>query len=173
MVRLSHTSDFSRQSTTLPNDEFRPIHEGAPMSLQLRTLLSNEDTYPHPDKERGSRYWRAVEVLSSTWFLVESQNDVGVRRWMTASITEAAYIQKTLEPSRWSRIFICLYSPLSISQGTLFEEILEVHLVSADGPYLFKLANGLSFAGNLGGSQKPSMAPHEVSVLYCSKRTPY
>jgi hypothetical protein len=143
------------------------------MSLQLRTLRRHEHTHPHPEKERGSKYWRAVEVLSSTWFVVESQNEIGIRRWMTASITEAAHIQRSLEPSRWSRIFICLYSPFSISQGTLFEEILEVHLVSADGPYVFKLANGLTFAGDVGSNQKPSMAPEEISVLYCSKRTPY
>ena len=143
------------------------------MNSHLRTFRVNEGPRPDKDKARGARYWSAVEILSSTWFLVASENDdVGVRRWMTTSIFEASRIQKTLEPSRWSRIYICLYAPMSLSQDTLFEEIVEVHMINPGGPYLYKLANGLSFAGDAKGNPTEGTVPQEISMLYCYRRTP-
>lgn len=146
------------------------------MSLQLRTLVADEDKFPNPKKVRGSRYWSAVELLSSTWFLVECEDDeVGISRWVTTSFSKAARIQKSLEPARWSRIYICLYAPMSLSHKTLFEEIAEAHQSSGSGSYVFKLANGLSFAGNFEGYKNPIEAPREVKapVMYCNKRTPF
>jgi hypothetical protein len=61
---------------------------------------------------------------------------------------------------------------MSLSQDTLFEEIVELHMINPGGPYLYKLANGLSFAGDAKGNPTEGTVPQEISMLYCYRRTP-
>ncbi len=46
------------------------------MSREIRTVLKDEKTFPSPERERGSRYWMAAEVMSSPWFFLETSVEV-------------------------------------------------------------------------------------------------
>jgi hypothetical protein len=141
------------------------------MSNQLRTLLRHERSPVPPGIDRGARHWTAIQVMTSTWFFVESCEEYGgeIQRWVTASIREAVNIQKALTPSRWARIFVCLHAPLSIGQSTLFEEIDEAYQVEASKSHLFRLANGMSFLDVSEATQPTQSSPMELGLLYSRK----
>lgn len=116
---------------------------------QIRTVLKHECPPPPVNKGRGSRYWSAAEILSSTWYVVEScveaETKNQVNRWMTTSIKEAIQIQRTQGLCYWSHIFVCLRAPLSIKNATIFEVVNEAHQVGSTNSYVLQLTNGMSF----------------------------
>jgi hypothetical protein len=142
------------------------------MSNQIRTLIQDERTLGPNLKVRGARHWSAAEVLSSTWFFVEScvEGEGSIQRWVTTSILEATKIKRALEPSTWARIFICIRAPKSIREATLFEEIDKAYLVGASGMQIFELANGLSYVlGAESTRDTRSTEAKEMRLLYNRK----
>ena len=140
------------------------------MPHQIRTILRQEDTSPSPDKERGSRYWWAAEVLSPTWFVVESCIEVNgtneIQRWVTTSIHHAAGILRGFEPSNWSQIFVCMRAPLSVRNATVFEVVQEAYQSDPGATYVYRLANGMSF---IDGEQREHGAytePTQLKLVY-------
>jgi hypothetical protein len=142
------------------------------MSNQLRTLLRHERSPVPPGIDRGARHWSAIQVMSSTWFFVESCEEFEgeIQRWVTASIREAVNIQKGLAPARWARIFVCLRAPSSIREATLFEEVDEAYQVEASNSHLFRLINGMSFLDGSEATQLTQSEPMELKLLY-NRRT--
>ena len=141
------------------------------MSSKLRTLLRHERTPPFEERGRGERHWSAVQLLSPTWFFVES-SDIGdghVHRWITTSMVEAANIQRGLEPVKWARIFVCLHASQSVNNGTLFEEIDEAYQVGNSTEQMFQLTNGMCFVVGAESTKVPSTEPKEVKLLYHRK----
>jgi len=138
------------------------------MSNQIRTLVHDERTLGPNQRVRGARHWSAAEVLSSTWFFVEScvHGEDSIQRWITTSISEATKIKKALEPSTWARIFICTRAPKSIREATLFEEIDRAYVVGASGIQIFELANGLSYVLGAETSRGASIEAKEMRLLY-------
>ena len=141
------------------------------MSNQIRTLVQDERTLGPNQKVRGARHWSAAEVLTSTWFFVESciEGERSIQRWVTTSILEATKIRRALEPSTWARIFICMRAPRSIREATMFEEIDKAYLASASGIQIFELTNGLSYV--LGAENSPDISTEakEMRLIYNRK----
>jgi hypothetical protein len=111
----------------------------------FRTSARNEVTSV---SERGSRFWSTVEILTPSWFVVEVCSDEVVaetRRWVTASIHEAALIQESCKPFKWAQIFVCLRSPYSLHAGTMFEVVNEAYVIPESGNVFLHLSNGLTF----------------------------
>lgn len=144
------------------------------MRYQIRTVLKQEDMSSSPDKERGSRYWSAAEIGSSTWFVVETRVEewetTKTQRWVTTSIREAVRIQRSQVPYTWSRIYICLRAPLSVRSATVFEVVTEAYEIDSDGSYLFKLENGLSFISDEVHEQGVQPCPKELRLVYAQQR---
>ena len=143
------------------------------MSNQIRTLVQDERTLGPNQKVRGARHWSAAEVLSSTWFFVESciEGEGSIERWVTTSILEATKIKRALEPSTWARIFICMRAPRSIREATMFEEIDKAYLVGSSGIQVFELTNGLSYVLGSENPRDSSTEVKEMSLLYSRKAT--
>jgi hypothetical protein len=141
------------------------------MSNQIRTLVQDERTLGPNQKVRGARHWSAAEVLSSTWFFVESciEGEGSIQRWVTTSMSEATKIKRALEPSTWARIFICMRAPKSIREATLFEEIDKAYSVGASGLQIFELTNGLSYVVGTGSTRETSTETKEMQLLYTRK----
>ena len=138
----------------------------------IRTMLEDENTRI---SERGARFWKAAEIVESTWFLVEV-GDIGAQvgtteRWLTTSIQEAVGLSREFSNRSWTRIYICLNAPLSLSNGTMFEEVSSVELVVEDGLCLFNLANGMSFALPTAKAESEKTAPKTLKSLYSQKWT--
>lgn len=144
------------------------------MPYQIRTLVRHEDTTEGPYKERGSRYWTAAELLSSTWFVVESCIEISgvneIRRWVTTSIREATQIQLRQAPFIWSQIFVCLRAPRSVRSATVFEVLDEAYQSLASGAYVYQLANGVSFKSGREQALVDNAAPEELTLVYARRR---
>ena len=144
------------------------------MQSHIRTVLKHEHTPNTQDKERGSRYWAAVEVLSQTWFVVETcikeAGENEIKRWITTSIREAVQIQRTLEPFIWSQIYVCLRAPQSIRLATLFEVVNEAYQLGAVESYLYRLENGMSFTSSEGQGKGICLEPSEIKLVYSQRR---
>lgn len=144
------------------------------MRHQIRTILRHEDTSSSSDKERGSRYWAAAEVMSSTWFVVETCIEVSgkneIQRWVTMSISDAAQIQRSQEPYAWSHIFVCLRAPLSVRSATVFEVVTEAYQLGSDGSYLYQLENGMTFVTSEGNAQGVQPDSKELRLVYAHRR---
>ena len=134
-------------------------------------MLQDERTLGPNQKVRGARHWSAAEVLSSTWFFVESciEGEGSIQRWVTTSISEATKIKKALEPSTWARIFICMRAPRSIREATLFEEIDKAYSVGASGLQIFELTNGLSYVHGAETTRDTSTEAKEMRLIYNRK----
>jgi hypothetical protein len=82
------------------------------MSHQIRTQTKFEDHSTERDKERGSRFWSTAEIMTTTWFVVETCVDVRetveIRRWITTSIEDASEVRRSQAPYRWGRVFDCI-----------------------------------------------------------------
>lgn len=119
------------------------------MRNQIRTLLRDECITQGSSRKRGSRYWTAAEVSSPTWFVVESCIEVSgrheIQRWVTTSVHHAASIQRGLEPSVWSQIFVCIRAPLSVRNASIIEILKEAYQCTRGRGFVYRLANGMSF----------------------------
>jgi hypothetical protein len=144
------------------------------MPNQIRTLLRDEYTMVENQRERGSRYWTAAELLSQTWFVVESCIDVSgkkeIRRWVTTSIHEAAAIQRGFELSIWSQIFVCTRVPVNVRDATVFEVLNEAYYSVRDGSYVYRLGNGMSFIDGERRQHGAYTAPTELKLVYAQGR---
>ena len=144
------------------------------MRNQIRTILRHEDSSPDLDKERGSRYWSAAELLSSTWFVIETYIEVSgvneIRRWVTTSIGEAAQIQRSQGPFIWSQIYACLRAPQSVRSATVFEVVKEAYQLGPVGSFLYRLENGMSFTTDEGSIQGVQSEPTKLELLYAQQR---
>lgn len=144
------------------------------MQSQIRTVLKHEHTSSSPNKERGSRYWAAAEVMSATWFVIETcieeagRNEI--KRWVTTSIGEAAKIQHSQAPFIWSQIYACLRAPQSVRSATVFEVVKEAYQLGPAGSFLYRLENGMSFATDEGLTQGVQSEPTELKLLYAQQR---
>jgi hypothetical protein len=138
------------------------------MSNQLRTFLRDECPPTPRGQDRGTRYWRAVEIQSSTWFVVEScvKRGEDIQRWITTSIFEASCLIRRIEPTRSTRIFVSLRSPASSWDGTLFEEIDKAYELGTTRVHLYQLVNGLSFIDHSESTQAISTKSVELQLLY-------
>ena len=134
-------------------------------------MLNHERTLNVDQRERGVRHWSAVQLTSPTWFFVESFDlgDGYAQRWITASMMEAANIQRGLEPAKSARIFVCLHASQSIGQGTLFEEIDEAYQLGSTSEQMFQLGNGMCFVVGADSTKVPSSEPKELKLLYHRK----
>ena len=144
------------------------------MHQSLRTLVRHEDLSQSRDKERGFRYWSAAEVLSSTWFVLETCIDVcgvnEIRRWVTTSIGDAAQLQRSQGPFIWSQIYVCLRAPQSVRLATVFEVVKEAYQLGAVDSYLYRLENGMSFSSGEGQAQGIRLEPSESRLVYSQRR---
>lgn len=136
----------------------------------IRTTTRHERT----TKERGSRFWQAAELLSSTWFIAETCVEVSgereIRQWVTTSIHQAALIQHSMEPHIWARIFACIRAPLSIQTGTLFEVVREAYQAGARDSYVLLLENGMSFTTGTEAPEGLGKYPGELRLIYAKGR---
>ena len=139
----------------------------------IRTTLKHEASAPGTDPERGSRYWLAAEIMSSTWFVIEACTERAgkneIQRWVTTSIREAARLQHSHDPSVWSHIFICLRAPLSIRNATVFEKVTEVYQAGIGGSYLYRLGNGMSFITDEKHAQGVPFSPDALELVYAHR----
>lgn len=144
------------------------------MPYQIRTTLRHEDAAQDLGRERGSRYWTAAEVLSSTWFLVETCVEVSgvneIKRWVTTSIGEAAKIQRGQEPFVWSQIFVCMRAPRSVRNATVFEVVDEAYQSLATDTYVYQLASGMTFKTEIEHSPGDNPTPEELTLVYARRR---
>ena len=144
------------------------------MPKSIRTLVRHEDSSPDLDKERGSRYWSAAELLSSTWFVVETCIEVSgvneIRRWVTTSISDAANLQDSQRPFIWSQIFVCLRAPHSVRSATVFEVVKEAYHLGPIGSYLYCLDNGISFSTDEAPAQDIQSNPVKLRLVYSQQR---
>lgn len=144
------------------------------MQSQIRTVLKHEHTSSSPDKERGSRYWTAAEVMSPTWFVIETCiKEAGgneIKRWVTTSIGEAAQVQRNQEPFIWSQIYVCLRAPLSVRGATVFEVVKEAYQLGGVDSYLYRLENGMSFSSGDGQAQGIQLETSETRLVYSQRR---
>ena len=144
------------------------------MPHQIRTLVRHEDTTEGPYKERGSRYWTAVELLAATWFVVETCIEISgvneIRRWITTSIREAVQIQRGQEPFVWSQIFVCMRAPRSVRNATVFEVVDEAYQSLATDTYVYQLANGMTFKTEIEHSPGDNPTPEELTLVYARRR---
>ena len=144
------------------------------MQSQIRTVLKHEHTSSSPEKERGSRYWAAAEIMSSTWFVIETcieeagRNEI--KRWVTTSIGEAVLIQHSQRPFIWSQIYVCLRAPQSVRLATVFEVVKEAYQLGAVDSYLYRLENGMSFSSGEGQAQGIRLEPSESRLVYSQRR---
>lgn len=136
----------------------------------IRTVLVHERT----SKERGSRFWVAAELLSTTWFVaetcVEASGKYEVQQWVTPSINQAVDIQRSFEPYNWGHIFVCMRAPLSIQHGTLFEVVREAYQVGSQDSYVLLLDNGMSFSTGTEAPQRISDVPEQLKLIYAKSR---
>ena len=136
--------------------------------------MRHEDSSPDLDKERGSRYWSAAELLSSTWFVVETCIEVSgvneIRRWVTTSISDAANLQDSQRPFIWSQIFVCLRAPHSVRSATVFEVVKEAYQLGPIGSYLYRLDNGISFSTDEAPAQDIQSNPVKLQLVYSQRR---
>ena len=144
------------------------------MPYQIRTLVRHEDTTEGPYKERGSRYWTAAELLSSTWFVVETCIEVSgvneIRRWVSTSIREAVQIQLGQAPFIWSQIFVCLRTPRSVRSATVFEVVDEAYQSLASGAYVYQLASGMTFKTEIEQAPGDDPTPEALTLVYARRR---
>jgi hypothetical protein len=152
---------------------FRESAQKEHMPDLIRTTLKHEASAPGPDPERGSRYWLAAEIMSSTWFVIEACTERAgrneIQRWVTTSIREAARLQHSQEPFVWSNIFVCLRAPLSIRSATVFEKVTEAYQAGAGGSYLYRLGNGMSFITDEKHAQGVPPAPDALELVYAHR----
>ena len=144
------------------------------MRGQIRTVLSQEDKSDTNDKERGSRYWTAAEIQTSTWFVVETcfeqLGENVIQRWITTSIHDAVAFEREMAPFNWSHIFVCLRAPLSVRNATIFEVLKEAYQVGRRGTYTYHLENGMTFVtGALGNVITSPDDTQEVRLVYSSR----
>lgn len=142
------------------------------MQSKIRTIIKHEETSSRPDKKRGSRYWAAAEIMSATWFFIETCIEEAegneIKRWVTTSIREAVEIQRCHQPYEWSRIFVCLRAPLSVRNAVVFEVVTEVHHLGSSGAYLYRLENGMSFSTDEGTAD--GVQPNPAQLVYAQRR---
>lgn len=136
----------------------------------IRTATGHEQT----SKERGSRFWAAAEILSTTWFIAETCVEVAgrreIRQWVTTSIHQAALIRHSMEVHCWARIFACIRAPLIIQNGTPFEVVREPYQAGARDSYVLLLDNGMSFASGIEAAEGLGKGPEELRLIYAKGR---
>lgn len=143
-------------ATTVSNRKWRAV-----MQSFIRTALQNEVLLDAGSKERGIRYWSAVELPSRCWFVVEvcvdGPNKRDVKHFLALSIDEVKRIQLREEPLQWTQVFLGMRAPLESVNGVIFERLEEAHLNAASGQYVYKLASGLTFSVEQPESPQPGV----------------
>jgi hypothetical protein len=118
------------------------------MTAHIRTHLCDAQPPEPNSKKKEVRYWNSVELLSPTSFIVDTcvgtAANCTVTRWVTASIEEAARIQKNQAPYRWSQVFLFVRTPMHISTGLIFSEVEEA-FEDCNGDIFYRLSNGSTF----------------------------
>ena len=144
------------------------------MRQSLRTLIRHEKLSNKRDTERGSRYWSAAEILTPTWFVLETCIEVGgvnkIKNWVTTSISDAANLQDSQRPFIWSQIYVCLRAPQSVRLATVFEVVNEAYHLGAVESYLYRLDNGMSFTSSEGQGKGICLEPSEIRLVYSKPR---
>ena len=144
------------------------------MRQSLRTLVRHENLSDKRDTERGSRYWSAAEILTPTWFVLETCIEVGgvnkIKSWVTTSISDAANLQDSQRPFIWSQIFVCLRAPHSVRSATVFEVVKEAYQLGPIGSYLYRLDNGISFSTDEAPAQDIQSNPVKLRLVYSQQR---
>ena len=124
--------------------------------------------------ERGSRFWSTMEIMTPSWFVVEVCSDevvAEIRRWVTASIYDAAQIQENCKPFKWAQIYVCLWAPYSLHAGTIFEVVNEAYVIPSSGNVVLHLSNGLTFQTHYVDAATGALKPAgEVNHLYSSRK---
>lgn len=137
----------------------------------FRTFGKNELTNV---SERGSRFWSTVEIMTPSWFVVEVCSDeveAETRRWITASIYEAAQIHENCKPFKWAQIYVCLRAPYSLHAGTIFEVVNEAYVIPGSGNVVLHLSNGLTFQTHYVDAVTGVLNPaHQVPLLYSKRK---
>ena len=118
--------------------------------------------------ERGAKFWEAVQLGASSWFVVEvcSVDEKIVERWVTTSICKAVQLQKVITPSSWSRIFACLHVPDSTRSAPIFEEVTAAYQFGSGSSYLLRLADGTSFSTQETEPDATQTSPKQLVVVY-------
>jgi hypothetical protein len=125
--------------------------------------------------ERGARFWSTVEIMAPSWFVVEvcseALDEAETRRWVTASIYEAARIQENCKPYKWAQIFVCLRAPHSLHAGTIFEVVNEAYVIPGTGNVVLHLSNGLTFQTHYVDAVTGALQPaNQVPLLYSKRK---
>jgi hypothetical protein len=144
------------------------------MHQQIRTALLHERKSSTSPKERGSRFWVAAELLSTTWFIAETCVEVDgkneIQQWVTPSINRAVDIQRALEPYQWGRLFICMRTPVGIQNATLFEVVHKAYQAGFRDSYVILLDNGMSFSTGAEAPQEIIGQPDTLRLIYAKGR---
>jgi len=141
------------------------------MSNLIRTYIQDERMLAPNEKIRGARHWSIIEICSPTWFIVESciASTACINQWMATTILNAVELKRSLPPSLWSRIYICMQIPGNTWVDRLFEEIHSAYVIDESESQVFELANGLSFAINADGTNDKSTGPKQMRLIYSRK----
>lgn len=138
------------------------------MSDLIRTLVQDERSLGPNVKMRCARHWSAAEILSPTWFILEScaAGSGYISRLFIPSILEAMAIERALPPPKWVRLTICIGTSTSIPEPTRYEEIDKAYVVGASRIQVFKLTNGLSYMLDAEGTREKSSDAKEMRLIY-------
>lgn len=134
----------------------------------IRTQLRDQS---FEQDERGARCWRAAELASDGWFVVEHCQVIEgvrqVRQWIATSINECARLMRA-DGAQWSRLMAYVRAPLSAAQGFIFAEVTEVHEVGSSGRLLLRLVDGMTILtpGNDSDSAHRLLQCEELRLVF-------
>jgi hypothetical protein len=141
----------------------------------LRTLVKSEITKESQSEwERGTRCWLSAEIMSPAWFVVEVSMDELItgktKSWIATNFQVAAQIQKSQEPYKWSNIFVCMRTPHSVRNATVYEVVNQVYALPGSRTLVFQLVSGMALE-----LENASLAPNlgdinEVKLIYSKTR---
>ena len=119
------------------------------MTAHIRTHLCDAQPPPEPNSNNEVRYWNSVELLSSTCFILDTcvftaHSKYLLIRRVTASIEQAARIQKSQAPYIWSQVFLMVRTPMGISTDFIFAEV-EDAFENCKGEIFYRLSDGSTF----------------------------
>ena len=117
------------------------------MTVHKRTHLCDAQP-PEPSGNEEFGYWKSVGLFSLTCFIIDTivftDSKYLLIRQVTASIKEAARIQKSQAPYLLSQVFLMVRNPMNITTDFIFGEV-EDAFENYKGEIFYRLSDGSTF----------------------------
>ena len=105
------------------------------MNVAQSTVMSHvsDEISPakHSPKERGVRYWKAVEIRGERWFQIEScsrsSGDAKISTFIVGDFQSARELAQQLRDNIWTSLRLYTRAPLIRPAGYVFEAIDKVY----------------------------------------------